>query len=151
MGEVKQCPKCGNLQSRGKFCSQCGHDITNAKPFIEDYVSPAGVVRAEENDYGALRLVSGLFVAMGWGIIILTVVSACLVISAAAGAGSILVQGSGSVVPAFIGGYGVFGALIFSAMGISLGLGEIAAGQVIMVFLDIRDDVRKISKKQTTQ
>jgi predicted amidophosphoribosyltransferase len=41
MSEVKHCPKCHNVQERGKFCSQCGYDLSSEKQpaVIQDLTS----------------------------------------------------------------------------------------------------------------
>lgn len=146
MGEVKKCPNCGNLQARGNFCSQCGVDISKVGPFIEDYAPQLGV-RSSSNDYGTLRFVADFFVFLGWLEIIATVILVCLILSSAAGFNAIVNQGGGGPVAEVIGMSGVVGAVILLFAGTTVGLGGVAFGQLIMVFLDIRDDVRKLVNK----
>lgn len=103
-----------------------------------------------KESYPALRFVSSLLIVMGWVIVIVTVATSCIFLSSAAGAGAIVSQWS-SGVEKIIGATSSFAVVVatmaYLALGVGGGIFQVAAGQLILVVLDIRDDVRKISTK----
>lgn len=133
---IRTCPNCGNLQGYGDFCSQCGHDLSNVK--AQEIVIPD----SKPKEYGALRFTASLMIFMGWMIVILSVVSACLMYSGIGSINAVFSQESGSGVGSVVGAMATTFTLAF---GVIMGVATIAAGQVIMVILDIRDDVRKMT------
>jgi hypothetical protein len=143
MSTLRKCPNCENIQATGGFCTKCGTDLSKVKPFIEDY-APV-IVRNEAREYRVLRFVSDLFVFMGALIIVVSIISACLLALTSAGVDAVVSQEGGRVLSDVIGASGIVGAILLIVIGVSAGLGEIAAGQLIMVFLDIRDDVRRMT------
>lgn len=149
MGDLRKCPNCGNLQAHGDFCAKCGTDISQVKPFIEDY-APVRASHAPSDDYGVLRFVSGVFVFLGWVTIVLSVVTACLYYYGMVAPANAIISQSGELART-MSELGVIVAslltLFIMLIGVVGGVAEIAIGELILVFLDIRNDVRKISSK----
>ena len=141
MSKVLTCPNCRNVQDRGRYCSKCGADLSGVaqKPLLET-ATPA-------RDYGTLRFVSSLMVLFGWLVIIGSIIAAVMNYSQyVTGEGAIVFQGQSNAPlnePNRLISPGL-SALFIAVVGMAIGLTEIAAGQVIMVLLDILDDVRKI-------
>jgi hypothetical protein len=144
MSAVVYCPNCKNVQEIGKFCSQCGYDLSKVrdKPLIETTNS--------SQSYGTLRFVSLLMVLLGWLIIIGSLIAAVVNYSQFVTDGNAIISQGQSDVPLYDPNWLIspgLSAVLIATVGMVFGLAEIAAGQIIMVLLDIRDDVRKLSKK----
>lgn len=141
MSEIKKCPSCKNLETRGgRFCSQCGYDLSK----VEDTPLIASVPR---RDYEALRFTSSMIVLFGWLIIVTSLFASAYYYSQYTVSGNAIVrqsQESGAPSSQNASPLVPMGIALF---GVTSGTLTIAAGQVIMVVIDIRDDVRKLSKE----
>ena len=150
MSEVK-CPNCKNIQEvRGRFCSQCGYDLSQIQE--TSLIQTRNVSSQSREEYTALRIVSSMLVIMGWVVMIASVVTSCILFASVTSAGAIMSQGGGTL-SSLLGVTGSFFTVFIAAFlfffGIGFGLAEIAAGQVIMVVINIRDDVRAIANIRT--
>lgn len=134
MSEVKKCPNCNSIDTRGgKYCSQCGHDLTQ-------------VQSTPQNDYIALRITSVLIVIFGWLIIIISLFASAYYYSRFSPGTGIVHQGQ-SDMPSYDPNSIAASPLIPAAIalfGVTSGMLTIASGQVFMVLLDVRDDVRSM-------
>jgi putative effector of murein hydrolase len=103
-------------------------------------------VAPSRSDYGVLRFVSSMMVLLGWVIIIASLIIAGMYYTEYVASGDAIVrQGQNNIPlnnPVRIISPEVT-ALFVLLFGVTFGLCEIAAGQIITVILDIRDDVRK--------
>jgi predicted amidophosphoribosyltransferase len=85
MSDVTYCPKCHNVQERGRYCSQCGYDLSAEKetPVIQDK-TPQANNRNEQAAYqyhmAGARLFNLLYTVAVIGIVInvLALIFVCL-------------------------------------------------------------------------
>lgn len=135
-----ECPSCKSANERGRFCSQCGHDMRK--------VEPAYIPDPPRQHFEGLRFLSGLLVLLGWLVIIGSVLgSFAYYAQYATGNGAIMYQGQAEVSlsdPNRLVSPGL-SAVLLVMFGVPFGVFNIAVGQIIKVVLETREDVRKIT------
>jgi len=140
---VKTCPDCGSLQARGRFCSQCGYDLSTVKekPEIPD---------PPRRDYEALRFTSSMIVLFGWVIVVASLFTSAYYYSQYTVSGNAIVRQGQSDAPSYDPNKTISPIVpaAIAIFGVISGTLTIAAGQIIMVFLDIRDDVRILKLRE---
>jgi len=134
---MNNCSVCGNPQPDGKaiYCFKCGSKLLTQTTIMDDIKA----IDQEPLPYDALRFTGGLIVFLGWVVIIvgtlaITMASAYTLGMAEKVIGSTSAYSVTLNVSRLIT---IIGILINAIIGISF----IAAGQVIAVLLDIRNDL----------
>lgn len=154
MSEIRKCTNCGHIEERsGKFCSQCGDRLPEfIAPAREKDDAPLIVTSHRIKDYQALRFVSSLIVFFGWVVIFLSIMASIYMISNYVQSGAVYNDPTLSDAPQYDPNqlfmmrpaqYLVTSFLV-GFVGTMAGVFQIAMGQIFMVLLDIRDDVRTI-------
>src|SRR5262245_46645358 len=135
-----KCPNCNSPEEHGRFCSRCGDEL----PRNEYTVPQRGYAYSPRGDYRVLRCVSSIIFIVGLILTVGSVFSSWLVFSYVHDYMAInFSSGSSSKYNALTNSASVFATVAWVAFTMGGGLLQIAASQLIQVFLDIRDDTRK--------
>ncbi len=132
--EIRHCPLCGAAYLPGEvsFCVKCGQPLQTKTSIIQDVKR----IEQEPNPYNALRIASGFIVFFGWLVIIFGWIFAMMI-------GSIFMETIASVTGPYslARNQSYLVSFIIGMISTIQGLFMIAAGQVFLALLDLRNDM----------